>query len=213
MKHTAPSDSRATTTAARIALTAMDQSRQWDRSVPWHLGTVNERAACLAACLPRKVTACADLALWVWVGGDLPKCLSVNSDTRFSTPVLGRRLRSFDRSLSRFDVCRVAGLKLTSPARTACDVLTGDDAWTARARSRLFLLMLSYGVSASDCRRMLGRNPRWPGYATALRRLKSCPVPTQSGACAWPSMQSGFSSGTAGTLTSALSLSLRKALP
>lgn len=93
-----------------------------------HAQTVCGRAQILSQLIPPRAIAYAYTAAWVWLGGRLPVDFEIISRRRFKTPLFGHVVRSCTRKILASHETMVGTLRITTPARTACDLcLTSPD--------------------------------------------------------------------------------------
>lgn len=96
--------------------------------LPQYSKSMFGRSTIMTNLVPHCTTACGATAAWVWLGGKFPDTIDVLSRSHFRTLIYGRRIRTFNRKVTPGQVSTIGGLKLTTPARTACDViLMGED--------------------------------------------------------------------------------------
>ena len=63
-------------------------------------------------------------AAWVWLGGpDFPSTIDVISTSHFRSASVSRRIRVFKRLTLPEQIIKLGGLPVTTPARTACDLV------------------------------------------------------------------------------------------
>ncbi|MBT1181343.1 hypothetical protein JS531_05025 [Bifidobacterium sp. CP2] len=133
------------------------------RSGYWsdHADTLYGRAMIVLKVIPFATSACALTALWVWMGGAFPDTLDVLSHSHFRTRPHGRRIRAFTRKVTDRHLTHIGALRLTTPARTACDVASmfhdRPDAHVLAAH--VADCMDAYDFSPDDCTAMLDENP------------------------------------------------------
>ncbi|KFJ06216.1 hypothetical protein BTHE_1789 [Bifidobacterium thermophilum] len=142
--------------------------------------TVHGRGVICRQSSPAKVIACASLAAWVWVGGEFPSTIDVVSDAHFRSPIFGRRVRPFSRKIDRRYITTVGGMPVTTPIRTACDIVliqadTRKSTDHATAQRTIRLLMDQYGFGMSECLDMLNADskhcPKIRDARTLLTRI------------------------------------------
>ncbi|KAB8291940.1 hypothetical protein [Bifidobacterium avesanii] len=135
--------------------------------------TVHGRAGIIQAMLPSASTACATLALWVWIGGEFPPNLQIVSHSHFRAAVYGRRIQVYDRKLDDRDRSRLGRLWVTSPARTACDLACAKPGRFdgLNVPNAIVELIREFGVTVDECLQLLWDNPRWPGHARGIGLL------------------------------------------
>lgn len=131
------------------------------------------RAQAASYLVPRRCTACGLLALWIWEGGAFPRRLEVIATLKPKSPLphdVSVRLRR----LAPGESMAVAGLRVTSPLRTAVDVAClPDDFFDVHVGAGRFVLFLHHqGLTLQECQKRLGENCRAVGYMTGRRRLE-----------------------------------------
>lgn len=131
--------------------------RKFDESAGYwneHANTLYGRAMIVSTVAPFGTVACALTAAWVWLGGpDFPRTIDVISTSHFRSTSAGRRIRVFRRVTSPEHIIRLGNLPVTTPQRTACDLVMGmDDAPDPSAINTLVCrLMTAYSFRASEC--------------------------------------------------------------
>jgi hypothetical protein len=142
------------------------------------------RAAAVALTLPARLLRAGAVvtqlaAAWLWCGGPAPPYVDVvqqRGQGRVSRPGVVLHERRID----PVDVAGVGDLIVTTPARTAADLLrTGHP---ERAENCLRALMMHTGLTLRDVAATLERMPRMRGVARARELLGQCsetvpPVP------------------------------------
>lgn len=131
--------------------------------------TLFGRGAIMTKAAPHSCIACGRSALWVWMGGTFPDVIDVISSSHYRSLVYGRPIKTFDRRISPGQVSTIAGLKLTSPARTVCDIaLLDKHAMPDKRRNKLAWAMLQkYRIDPADCLTILDKNRFWPNIGQA----------------------------------------------
>jgi hypothetical protein len=133
------------------------------------------RAATLAPLVPERMIAERSSALWVFgARASAPfrhqLCIDIANRT---TPHLSPRFEFRECRIETADIVQVGSLRLTSPLRTAIDLLrTCEPFGVADALDVLAVLRLG-GSRVSDCRRRIRDLPRFPGLRRALARAAS----------------------------------------
>lgn len=147
--------------------------------------TLFGRGIIMTNLVPSRSTACSLTAAWVWLGGELPDSIDVLSRSHYRSTVCGRAIRTYDRKVTAKQTRRIGDLAVTSPARTACDVillargLESDDVddWNGRhrdlARETACALMTDFHFKPQDCLDILDENRGWPGAPQARRFFES----------------------------------------
>lgn len=143
-----------------------------------HADTLYGRAAIIGKIAPYGTCACAKTALWIWIGGEeFPRTIDVISGSHFRTIMHGRRIRTFSRRTTDRQIISIAGQKLTTPLRTACDLalLPFHEMSPTRALDTVSALMSRYSIDPEDCLTMLDSLrfiQRAPQARALFRRLK-----------------------------------------
>lgn len=153
----------------RVSL--VDNRTAVSRSLP---GAVRPRARVAARLVPRRCVVCGLLAFWVWEGGAFPDRLTAICMTRpKTTPPHGIDL--VQRLLGPGDALEIGGLRVTSPLRTAVDlVCLPDDMFDVRVGAARFVTFLRHSnLKVGDCLSRLEGNSRAVGYSTGRRRLQA----------------------------------------
>jgi len=131
------------------------------------------RARALAATLPHRLIAEQHTAAWVWGAQfDPPAQHEVCSDIGArSRPSPAARLRVREVVILHEDVAVLAGLRVTTPMRTAIDLARFVTEWTDDESRILAELIRLGGFSALDCARAMNRRRNLPAKKLALERL------------------------------------------
>ncbi|WEV72556.1 hypothetical protein [Bifidobacterium sp. ESL0790] len=129
--------------------------------------------------VPRACIACSTSALWTWMGGAFPDVIKVISDSHYRSIVYGRPIETFNRKAPPGQVSEIAGLRLTSPTRTACDIaLLPDEEMDAKGRKETICAMIrEYHIKAGDCLEILDANRFWhnaPRARSFFRAIQFC---------------------------------------
>ncbi|MBT1160630.1 alpha/beta hydrolase family protein [Bifidobacterium sp. SO1] len=148
------------------SLARLDSSSGYQRS---HATTLYGRATILADMVPRNATVCALTAAWLWLGGTFPNTVDVISRSHYRAAAHSRKIRVFNRKSPSEHLIQIGGTRVTTPARTVCDLslLPTDE---PDCGATICDLMTEYRVTADDCLHILDRNPFWP-RASAARVL------------------------------------------
>lgn len=131
------------------------------------------RAHVAAFLLPRNCTACGLLAFWVWEGGPFPTRLEALCDQHpKSAPP--HDICLLQRQLGPHETLDIAGLSVTTPLRTAVDlVCLPRDIFDVRVGMGRFVMFLHHNkLTINDCLERLRQNSRAVGYTTGRRRLE-----------------------------------------
>lgn len=135
-----------------------------------HADTLYGRSTILSTLVPHNTTVCALTAAWLWLGGLFPNTVDVISRSHYRTIVHDRSIRVFNRRSPPEHLIRVGDTRVTTPARTVCDLvllpeLAEDNGDTV---DRMVTdMMQEYRVTPDDCLTILDRNPFWPRVAAA----------------------------------------------
>ena len=126
-----------------------------------HAATLYGRAMIAANILPYPSVACADTALWIWIGGDFPNTIDILTTSHHRTTKYGRQLRSHKRKTIRNDITTIGMLRVTSPTRTACDIAYAlhQQPGMPDPIDRIIALMDAYDFTTEDCLDILNHNP------------------------------------------------------
>lgn len=148
------------------AVARLDIRSGYQRS---HSGTLYGRAMILSGIIPRNTAICAMSATWLWLGGTFPGTIDVLSRSHYRSSVHDRRIRVFNRKSPSEDLIRIGGMKVTTPARTICDLsLLPEMQDDSEPIDMLIVNMMSeYQVTPQTCLRILGENPFWPRITPA----------------------------------------------
>lgn len=119
------------------------------------------RASALADIAPLRTVVAGLAAAWVWGAAEAPRVLDVVYPRGAHRPGNDPRRRSRQATLLHCEVEELAGVRVTSPLRTALDVATG--AHPAEARRTIARLADGCGLDLADAARSLELRLRWPG--------------------------------------------------
>lgn len=147
--------------------------RKFDESAGYwneHADTLYGRAMIVSTIAPFGTVACAMTAAWIWLGGpDFPRTIDVISSSHFRSTAAGRRIRVFKRLTLPEHIIRLGKLSVTTPPRTACDLVMGlDDAPEPSAINALVCrLMSAYSFRANECLQIIKehRHHKYAGRA------------------------------------------------
>ena len=133
-------------------------------------GTLYGRASIIAELTPYATTSCSSTAAWVWLGGAFPDAFDVISNSHFRSTIAGRRIRVFKRRVQSDQVAKLANLSITTPTRTACDLVMMPDfiADLIAMRDLVEALMTAYRFTPSDCLAIVKQN-RYHKFAARAR--------------------------------------------
>lgn len=135
------------------------------------------RALIAKEMLPYGVCACRWIAAWIWTGENFPRNVDIISDRHFRAKTHGKTILTHNQNIASADLTSVAGLKVTTPLRTACDIACLDETENAGANVRKTVknLMNRYKISCSDCFDRLWTQPAIAGRTKAAALLSgSC---------------------------------------
>ena len=93
------------------------------------------------------------------------------SDAR-AKPATLRRLAIREVVIDDDEVVRFGGVRVTSPLRTACDLVRSSDEFDADVQLVVLRLLQLAGASVMDCMTLLGRRRNLPGKKRTLYRLR-----------------------------------------
>ncbi|WP_226805724.1 hypothetical protein [Bifidobacterium eulemuris] len=135
-----------------------------------HGDTLYGRATIIATVTPYSTVACSSTAAWVWLGGAFPRTLDVISKSHFRSVSVGRRIRVFKRRTTDDQVMCIANLSLTTPQRTACDLvmMPEDLPDPFETHETVNALMSAYRFNPSDCLKII-RQHRYHKFAARAR--------------------------------------------
>ncbi|ROT87778.1 hypothetical protein [Bifidobacterium mongoliense] len=136
-----------------------------------HDDTLYGRGALMASMAPRRMSVCAVTAAWVWLGGQFPKTIDILSTSHFRSLIFGRKIRVFNRNAPASHLTTVGSLRITTPARTACDIalLSDEESADLYANEMVCSLMETYEFRPADCLAILDENRFWQNSPRARR--------------------------------------------
>ena len=138
-------------------LAAFGTLRKLDDSAGYwieHSGTLYGRAKIVAEVAPFGTVVCSMTAAWVWLGGpDFPSTIDVISTSHFRSASVSRRIRVFKRLTLPEQIIKLGGLPVTTPARTACDLVMSpeDIPDPSTVNALVCQLMSTYQFRPNDC--------------------------------------------------------------
>jgi hypothetical protein len=91
-----------------------------------------------------------------------------------------RRLTLREVVIDEDEVVVLGGVRVTSPLRTACDLVRSAPQFDAALRLMVLRLLSLAGASIDDCVAVLDRRRNLPGKVRTLDRLRSLALPTDS---------------------------------
>lgn len=141
--------------------------------------TLYGRASIIAGITPKRAAACAMSAVWVWLGGDFSSTIDVISSSHFRALVYGRKIRVFNRKAPPEHLINIGDLKITTPARTACDLILIDIDGLSMDTAIEFActLMQDYHFRPDDCLAILQANRYWrnaPRARAFFEKVRGC---------------------------------------
>ncbi|OZG61857.1 hypothetical protein BMYO_0007 [Bifidobacterium myosotis] len=119
-----------------------------------HAGTLYGRATIVSTVAPFGTVACMQTAAWVWLGdAPFPASIDVISTSHFRSTSAGRRIRVFRRLTLPEQIIKLGSLPITTPTRTACDLVMTpeDDVTPSRINDLVCQLMSAYRFRPNDC--------------------------------------------------------------
>jgi hypothetical protein len=137
--------------------------------------TLFGRGLIMSNIVPHNSVACLTTAAWVWLSGPFPDTINIVSASHHRVPVYGRTIKTTCRKLPEGHISQIAGLKLTSPTRTTCDIaLQPDSQIPRRQRNELACsLMQEYHVDPVDCLDIIADNRHWANASQARTFFKT----------------------------------------
>ncbi|WEV73930.1 hypothetical protein OZX74_08650 [Bifidobacterium sp. ESL0798] len=137
--------------------------------------TLFGRGIIMTKVVPSHAIACGRSALWVWMGDGFPDVIDIISGSHFRSMAYGRPIKTYDRCVPEGHMSTIAGLKVTSPTRTACDIaLMSGATIPGKRRSELICaIMREYHISPAACLTILEKNHFWPNVPQARRFFKA----------------------------------------
>lgn len=137
--------------------------------------TPEGRCAVLKKLLPSGTVACAFTASWIWLGGKIPNILEIISNSHYRIQPHDHQLQVFRRKLLKKEQRMIKDLRVTSVARTICDIaLTPSKNIYDEMRrvDTVCELVQKYNTSFKDCEKIIDSNPYFPGAAKAKEWIK-----------------------------------------
>ncbi|WEV67327.1 hypothetical protein OZX72_08865 [Bifidobacterium sp. ESL0769] len=137
--------------------------------------TLFGRGIIMTKVVPRPSIACGRTALWVWMGGTFPDAIDIISASHFRSMTYGRPIKTYDRIVPEGQMSSIAGLKVTSPTRTACDIaLTSPATIPDKRRAELTCAIVQeYHIDPAECLEILDKNHFWPNVPQARQFFKA----------------------------------------
>jgi hypothetical protein len=134
----------------------------------------DNRALSLAVLVPERLIAEQRTAAWVLGAlGDAPArhqfCADIGARVRAPEP----RITVREVVLDDTDLMTCAGLRVTTPLRTAIDLARFSDAFGGRERAMIRSLMVLGGFGAGECAKTMDRRRNLPGKQRALSRISA----------------------------------------
>ncbi len=137
--------------------------------------TPEGRCAVLKKLLPSGTVACAFTASWIWLGGKIPNILEIISNSHYRIKPHDHQLQVFRRKLLKKEQRMIKDLRVTSVARTICDIaLTPSKNIYDEMRrvDTVCELVQKYNTSFKDCEKIIDSNPYFPGATKAKEWIK-----------------------------------------
>ncbi|WEV58922.1 hypothetical protein OZX67_09080 [Bifidobacterium sp. ESL0728] len=137
--------------------------------------TLFGRGIIMTKVVPRPSIACGRSALWVWMGGTFPDAIDIISASHFRSMAYGRPIKTYDRNVPEGQMSSIAGLKVTSPTRTACDIaLMSSSTIPDKRRAELTCAIVQeYHIDPVECLEILEKNHFWPNVPQARQFFKA----------------------------------------
>lgn len=132
-----------------------------------------QRARALARFLPERLIAEQLTAAWIWgVLSVMPArhqfCVAAGARARPANP---RKLSIREVVIEEHDLLVIGGLLITSPRRTAIDLIRCSPAFDSDDRSLVLRLLHLAGSSVHECRQLLNSRRNLPGKRLSRARL------------------------------------------
>lgn len=138
--------------------------------------SIEGRCKILKKLIPRDSAACMFTASWIWLGGTIPNILDIISGSHYRVVPHDHPLRVFRRKLLKREQKVIKDLRITSPARTICDIALTPSKNIydeIRKKDTIFNLIQEYGTSFKECEKIINSNPHFPGAQKAKDWLKN----------------------------------------
>lgn len=141
-----------------------------------------DRAQAVAQQLSARVIVERLSAAWVFgVMGAPPSehqfCSAADARAK---PATLRRLNVREVVIEEDEIVTLGGVRVTSPLRTACDLVRSAIVFDAPLQLIVFRLLALAGASVDDCLSLLDRRRNLPGKGRTLDRLRSLALPPDS---------------------------------
>ena len=136
---------------------------------------VAERAEALSRTVPARLIAERDSAAWVWGALDRPPAvhrLCVDAGARVHPPPRSR-LAVREVLLTEADTVTLRGMTVTTPLRTATDIVRFEHRFGVREARTVSALLRMTGAAADECARAIAVRSHLPHKRRALGRLRS----------------------------------------
>jgi hypothetical protein len=133
-----------------------------------------QRAEALARTVPPRLIAERDSAAWVWGALDAPPAvhrLCVDAGARVHPPPRSR-LAVREVLLTEADTVSLGGMAVTTPLRTATDLVRFESAFGVREARMVSALLRLAGAGVDDCARAIAGRSHLPHKRRALGRLR-----------------------------------------
>jgi hypothetical protein len=136
---------------------------------------VHERAEALARSVPPRLIAERDSAAWVWGALERPPVvhhLCVDAGARVHPPPRSR-LAVREVILAEGDTVSLRGISVTTPLRTATDIVRFESRFGVREARTVSALLRLTGAGVDDCARAIAARSHLPHKRRALGRLRT----------------------------------------
>lgn len=135
--------------------------------------SASARAIAVSRCLPDRLIAEQHTAAWILGMTDAAPtrhqfCATAGARARPANP---RGITIREVVIDSTEIVEVAGLKVTSAARTAVDLTRFSDAFGAADQALVVRLLMSASMTIDDCRRLIQNRRKLPGKRRALARV------------------------------------------
>lgn len=142
------------------------------------------RAAALCHDLPARLIAELMSAAWVWMATDAPPrvhqfCSSADARAKPTTHP-GRAIREVQ--IDQSETVTIGSLRVTSPLRTACDLVRSSGDFDDAAQAIVLRLLERGGNTLDQCVGVLAVRRNLPGKRRTLGRLEALRSRTERGA-------------------------------
>lgn len=131
------------------------------------------RASSVTVLFERHVVAARDTAAWIWMASGTAPWQHhgiVPPDARHRDRT--SRVAISEMVIADDEVVDLAGIRVTTPCRTALDIARSST-WTPGDERRVRHLIRTHAISAPQLRRLIDRHARLPNRVRAWARLRS----------------------------------------